>query len=359
MSVSTFNDRKKKAMEVCRNLQGKEDKTLLKAIYSIANYTDKFGQDGKDRIAHTIFSEKSDSELINCFLKDNFNAMGEKQYRNLFQELYNRATTKNGNDPRYVVSVKNIEDGIMGFMETYTNSLEVNKSMINSFKNRPGNNLHGKNATTVGPMFANVLLHETQHTCQMENIVRYACGELTDKEQKARACMSLMKVVVDDLAFNSEDKSLQTYLEKNYWYDFDEHDANMYPMMFIGDMYKKGEIKDRVFAEVMHSWEEDSLGFKVDWNNKSKINKNFDDRLDNMEDVANRCIEIFDKNVQDGELKKDIMQTLSEYMQVDENGDSPFRNRIRNDFNMCAQVFFNKDKYIKSNTAKQQDAMTF
>ena len=346
MYKSQFADRKKKAMEVCRNLNGKEDKILLKSIYSIANYQNKFGFDAERRIGSTIFTPNTDKELMSNFIRDKFSTMGEKQLTNLFQELYNRAVVNNGNEPRYVVSVKNIEDGIMGFMETYSNALEVNKAMINRFRNNQGTNVRSNNATTAGPMFANVLLHETQHTCQMENILKYACGELTDKEEKARACMSLMKVVVEEVASAKNDKYLATYLERNYWYDFDEHDANMFPMNYIKNMYEKGNINDRIYAEVMHSWEEDSLGFKVDWDNKSKVNKNFDNRLKNMEDVAKYCIEVFDENVQDGEMKKDIMKTLNEYMAVDEKGDSPFRNRIREDFSNCAQVFFNKEKYM-------------
>ena len=353
---NTFDDRKKKVNELCKALNGKEDKLLLKSIYSIANYQDKFGIEGQERIASTMFTGQSDKELMGNFLKDKFKDMGEKQMRNLFQELYNRAVTKNGNAPRYVVSVKNIDDGIMGFMETYTNALEINKNMINRFKGNQGSNVRANNVTTVGPMFANVLLHETQHTCQMENIIKYACGEFTNKEDKARACMSLMKVVVEEYAYSKNDKYLQSYLDKNYWFDFDEHDANMFPMMYIKEMYQKGEIKDKVFAEVMHFWEEDSLGFKVDWDNKSKANKNFETRLKDMEDVANYCIDIFNKNVQDGELKRDIMNTLNEYMKVDQNGDSPFRTRIQNDFNMCAQVFFNKDKYTKKESMEESKA---
>jgi hypothetical protein len=354
MYKSYFADRRKKINEICKNLQGKEDRTLLKSIFSIANYENKFGADAETRIGSTMFTGQSDKDLMENFLKSKFTGMGEKQLTNLFQELYNRATVKNGNDPRYVVSVKNIEDGIMGFMETYSNSLEINKSMINRFKNNQGSNVRGNNVTTVGPMFANVLLHETQHTCQMENICKYACGEIVDKEEKARACMSLMKVVVEEIAYDREDQGLTNYLEKNYWYDFDEHDANMAPMLYIKDMYEKGDIKDRIYAEVMHSWEEDSLGFKVDWDNKSKANKNFETRLRDMENVANYCINVFDKNVQDGEMKRDIMNTLNEYMKVDENGDSPFRNRIRDDFNMCAQVFFNKDKYMGKQKKSEQ-----
>ena len=355
---NNFADRRKKINELCKNLTGVEDKTLLKSLFSIANYEDKFGEEGRNRIASTLFTEYTDKELMENFYRDKFCNMGEKQMTHLFQELYNRATVKNGNDPRYVISVKNIEDGVMGFMETYSNALEINKKLINRFKNNQSTNVHSHNATTAGAMFANVLLHETQHTCQMENIVKYACGEIDDKEEKARACMSLMKVVVEEIAFNSNDKALSNYLEKNYWYDFDEHDANMYPMMYINDMYKKGEIKDRLFAEVMHSWEEDSLGFRVDWNSKGKVNKNFDDRIKNMENVANYCIDIFDKKVQDGAIKKDMMETLTEYMKVDENGDSPFRTRIRNDFNMCAQVFFNKDKYMKSEVKQEEYGRT-
>ena len=125
----TFDERKKQIFDLCKNLEGKEDKLLLKSLFSIANYQDKFGKEGKDKIANTGFKELSDSELMSNFSKDKFTNYGDKKLSNLFQELYNRAVTKNGNDPRYVVSVKKIEEGIMGFMETYSNALEINKDL--------------------------------------------------------------------------------------------------------------------------------------------------------------------------------------------------------------------------------------
>lgn len=359
MGQKTFDERKKKAMSLCEGLIGKEDETLLKVIYYIANYEDLFGEEGKQRIANSTYKECTNSELMDNFLRNKFCNLSGKQLTNLFQELHNRATVENGNLPRYVVSVKNIEEGMMGFMETYSNNLEISKKMINTFKNNPSTNTHSNNATTVGPMFANVLLHETQHTCQMENIIRYACGECQEGEDKSSACMSLMKAVVAQIACSEEDDTLQQYLEKNYWYDFDEHDANIFPIRYIKNMYQNGEIKDPVFADVMHSWTEDSLGFKVDYRKKSKVNDNFEERMDEMEKVANYCIEVFNKKIQDGALKNDIMKTLDDYMRVDENGDSPFRNRIRDDFNLCAQLFFNKQKFMNGNKKEEIVENTF
>ncbi|MBQ7308506.1 MAG: hypothetical protein IJW82_08305 [Clostridia bacterium] len=64
---NNFQDRRKKINELCKQLNGVEDKNLLKSLFSIANYEDKFGEEGKQRIASTIFTENTDKELMENF----------------------------------------------------------------------------------------------------------------------------------------------------------------------------------------------------------------------------------------------------------------------------------------------------
>lgn len=356
-----FEEKRKEVNKLVKDINKYGDRILAKSLYELANIEDVYINDEIKHLMlkNTNFTKNSDKEIYEMLLKNTFTKLPKERLVHLFQEMYNRASKKDGKEPRYIVSVKGkkSDGGVMGFMEPATNRLNVNGYMINSYKNVPGEETNKYNSRTIGPTFAYVLLHETEHTCQMENAINFAIDKSQNAEKKAMGAMTLMKLAVEEYAMQNEDVKLMDYIEDKYWFDYDEHDANMAPMYQMKKAYEKGEISDPAFIGALKMFEEDSIDARTENATKEQNKQKLESRVLEMESIANYLISVFNAKIKDDPMKRKISETLKAYMRVDEKGNSRFRTRLRSDFDMCLQVMYNQDKF----TAKKsnENVMTF
>ena len=362
-----FEERRKKVNSIIKGLQGKEDKNILQAIYSVSNVQDNhYDEDKLDKVNRTFFTGMPMKELLSHFKKDVFNSKGPKYYEELFQEIYNRQTKDNGYEPRYLVEVSGDAATTNGFMRHGTNMLNINAGMIEKYKkvDEFTDNSDRKNATTIGAHSLLTLVHETQHTFQSEGIMKFALKEdennLHDKRRNA-ICLARMSLsnylhYNGDMK-NEDDKKIYDLLRNTYWFDYMEHDSNMAPVKFLNKHIKNGNITDEVFIKAGKQRAVNDIHInKVA--NESEIPATLYERADKMEEVIKGYYKYFKEKMQDGEIKNQVCQVLEEYLKVDINGKSEFYKDITKDFDMCLKFMGIDKKVAKKSVGETQDAPT-
>ena len=320
-----FEARKNKINDICKSLNGKEDKILLETIYACANVQEaQEGENLQERLSKTPYTNESLSTFMNHFKKEDFNNYSKKELELLFQELHNRECATSGIEPRYIVSVKsNPEDRSNGYMVPGTNELNINGIIIDRYASNESKNNYGKNANTIGAHSALTLIHETQHTCQMEGIMNFVLNREQTKEERGRDAVFFLDMIIGQYAEEKDDKALQDYISNAYWFNFMEHHSNMAPVKFMQNAIKNGDIKDQVFL--------DALAFRT--TNDIHIKEQpTEKRVKDMEKVILKYMGIVNNNIENGPIKEQLMATLEEYTKVDANGHSPLRDGLTRDF---------------------------
>lgn len=334
-----FEERKYKANEICKKLFKKEEISLIKTLYNAINLKeDQVGDNLQQRLKSTQYSSLSTQELIKNFRKIRFSYMTNKDMELLFQEIHNRECRKNNVEPRYIVSVKDkLNDKSNGYIVPGSNELNINGAMIKRYNAYNSASNYGKNANTIGAHSLFTLIHETQHTCQMEGIMNFALNREKTKEERGRDAIFFLNMAVSQYAEDKHEKVLEDYIKKNYWYDYMEHHSNMAPVKFMKDAIKNGYIDDPVFL--------DAITFRTT-NDIHIREQSTEKRILEMEKVIKKYLLIFDVKFKDGPLKKQLVSVLEDYTKVDKHGHSPLRDSLRKDFEDAKEMI----KYCQNNS---------
>lgn len=354
-----FEKRRKKINEIIKENKNKEEKIILQTIYSVSNIEDKHNDKDKlEKVKGTFFSDQKMKDLLNQFVKENFNNKGNKYYEELFQEVYNRQTKENGYEPRYLVEVSGESANTNGYMIHGVNMLNINAGMIEKYKkvDEFSNNTDKKNASTIGAHSLLTLIHETQHTFQSEGMMKFVLGEdVDDQHERARNAICIARrslatyvnyMNLDEL--DDEMDELYSLMKDNYWVDYMEHDSNMAPVKFINKQVKEGNLPNEVFLKAGRQRVINDIHIK-ECTTSEEVDKALKERAEEMENVVRGYYRFFNKIFKDGEIKNSVSQVLGEYLKVDENGKSQFNKDLNKDFNMCLDYM----KYVESVTAKK------
>lgn len=334
-----FESRKDKINQICKTLNGRDDKIILQTLYSVANIEEtQIGTNLQERLSSTQYSNESLSEFLNHFKREEFNYYSKKDLEILFQELHNRECKTSGIEPRYIVSVKsNKDDRSNGYMVPGSNELNINGTMIDRYKHIESSHNYGKNENTIGAHSVFTLIHETQHTCQMEGVMNFALNRETTKEERGRDAIFFLDLIVAEYAEKAGDQALSAYISNAYWFNYMEHHSNMAPVKFMKNAIKNGDIKDQVFLDALAYRTTNDIHIKEQPTEK---------RVLDMEKVINKYIGILKNNFQNGPLKKQLVSVLDEFTKLDDKGHSMLRDTLRKDFQEAKDLI----KYCESNS---------
>ena len=337
-----FEERKNKVNEICKNLNGKDDKILLQTLYSVANIEEtQPGTNLQERLSKTPYTGESMSQFLNHFKKEEFTKMSKDQMAMLFQELHNRECKRSDIEPRYIVSVKgSAADGSNGYMVPGANELNINGGMIDRYKNVESKDNYGKNANTIGAHSALTLIHETQHTVQMEGVMNFALGREKTKEERGRDAIFFLDMVIGDYAYEKGDKELQNFIRNAYWFNYMEHHSNMAPVKFMQNAIKNGDIKDQVFLDALAYRTTNDIHIKEQPTEK---------RVIDMEKIIVKYTNIIRNGLKDGPLKNELVTVLDDFCKVDANGNSMLRETLTKDFDNAKELIKYCQKSSKIN----------
>lgn len=323
-----FENKVDKVNQICKTLKDKDDKILLEALYCVTNIEEaqkgEPGENLQERLSKTPYTNEPMNVFMNHFKKDDFSKYSKKELALLFQELHNRECKRSEIEPRYIVSVKgNPGDRSNGYMVPGSNELNVNGGIIDRYRNTPSDNNYGKNVNTIGPHSAFTLIHETQHTCQMEGVMNFALNNEKTKEERGRDAIFFLDMAIAQYADEKNDKELQSYISNAYWFNYMEHHSNMAPVKFMQEAIKNGYIKDQVFFDALAYRTTNDIHIKEQPTEK---------RVLDMEKVIKKYMNILKTNFKDGPLKEQLVNVLDEFTAVDVNGNSMLRTTLTKDF---------------------------
>lgn len=336
-----FEAKKEKVNSLCKQLLDKEDKLILEILYDVANVQEvQKGKNLQERLSKTPYSDLSVKQLLDTFTKRKFNELSHYKKALLFQELHNRECKNYKFEPRYIVSLKGSESATYnGYMMPGTNELNLNGYMIRKLSSGEVSNIYGRTPENVGIHFAYTLIHETQHCHQMEKIMDFAIGNDKNEEQNAKSAIFLMNLAVGEYAERNNDKNLQDFIRKAYWYDYMEHCSNMAPVKFMKKAIKNNDVMNMDFYRAMSQ------------RTKSDIHvydSTIKERISDMEYVIQVYLKVFDEKIADGEIKRKVVDILNDFTKVDENGDSKLRKSLKKDFDMARKMIDYCDTIVKA-----------
>lgn len=337
-----FEERRNKVNELLEEYSKRDSNFLIKAVYNSTNIENNVGKYSPEKLSETTFSKCSNQNLLFHFGSTIFPIFENDVLQDLFQEVYNRQSKQKGCEPRYIVKYDEYSLNVNGYIQPNFNKLFINSAAVDNYRdvltpdtetNRYKYNLGANTLLSV--------IHETEHTYQYEGVMRFLLNEETSSSERAKDALVILKEAIgQSLNYHYEDGfEPDDYFEMlglyNHTYKFDlqEHDANMATVRFLKDNLKKGHLPDKSFTDTMEYRIKRNL--YIDKTPEDKIETDLSERLLQMEKILNRFIESFETNFENGELKKQILQVVKPYMQVDNKGNSPFRKDMNNDFNMC------------------------
>lgn len=321
----TFEEKRKLINDLCKQFEGKEDPSILKSLFSTANIKDRVkGDNLEERLIKTPYSNLSNKDLLALFNFDNVKNLDVQNATLILQELHNRECEQSNIEPRYIVEVRDTKiSNCFGYMITGANELNINLGELQKALSTPqdNKNFYCRNQKTIGYHTAFTLIHETQHTCQMENAINFALGKDTKEEQGRDAVFFLMNVIQEYA--NKNDRDLAEYIYKNYSLDFTEHCSNMAPIKFMAKAIKNDEISDPLLLGCMANRIRNDIHIEEQSTSK---------RIEEMDNVVNYLYGIFKDKFMDGPIKQKTVEVLDEYLKYDKNGNSPFTSTLKNDF---------------------------
>lgn len=362
-----FENKRKKINSLYFENKKDEDLAILKTVYNIANITDAYGSSYIDNTAlnQTRYSHYDDIKLINSFKPEIFNKLEKHELTHLFQEVYNRQTVNHDMEKRYIVSVKgSVEECVNGYIVNCTNELSINHGIINYYKEKDRTSALpiGKHKENIGFHTLFTLLHETQHSFQYESLLNFILKEDVDDEKtRNRNSIFFLKSCLQEACFtytkDSEKMdylySLQALIRQNYFSDFSEHDANMAPIKFLNKNLEENKIDDEAFLTAAK--ERIIKDIHIDeCLTEEEIYNALKERIKRMNDYVHDLVCYFKILIKDGAMKSDILNQVENYIKVDENGNSKFKQDLAEDFAMCLN-FIKKAKVNNQNKTENEE----
>lgn len=335
--------------------KGEQDINILRSLYAQSHLEENAMVDRTEDLKKgTSFSGLSDKELLAKFEKEHFNKYTNKELKHLFQEVHNRFIKESGLDVtrNVVVKVNSQEPGMGGYVCFADDILFMNKYLINQGKaTKDVNKIINENS--IGKIYLDVLLHETKHNIQYEDAIDFALG---NKQQKDRAFAGALMIVNNSnfyIADTKKDEMYPTEWQAKYNWHAYEHEANYAAIERIEKLYDPEKKKSLDYAQFMTLYMDASLHFRPDPHNPAKNEEACKDRVEKIEQYVLKQMKYFEDGTADCPLKKSVLDCMKAYTAVDENGNSPLRDRFNKEVrHLCnnsvkAQRFI--EEYAKKN----------
>ena len=317
--------------------EGSQDDLILRSLYDqVALEQNGLVDRSEDLTKETKYSNLSEKDFTKLFKTKNFTPLDETDIKHLFQELHNRYMNDKGFDvTRHVAVVNNPEQSAYGYVCYSDDLMFINKGAIDKAKTiEPSKSNFNK--TNIGHSLMFIIMHESHHVTQYETAIDFALGKKQNEEDAFLGAMGVVKNTNFAISDKNQDKFIDEW-RNNYDYRFVEHNANYSAFKKADSVLsaedKKGEAFDQytLFTGVL------SLrGNKID-------RKFIENRVNKMEEVAKKEIEYFNKGTTNCPMKDKVMKVVDEYLKVDENGNSKFRDLMTKQVTELADAY-NKAK---------------
>ena len=309
-----------------------QDILILQTLYAQCNlqHEDKL-KGTKDIRNNTKFHNYTDKELVAQFAKNPFNTYSKEDLTHLMQEVHDRYIGENGWDVTRSVLVQDHnspeEQGTFGYCCYANDLLFINKDMIDTAKGIE-NNSEPINAETVGKYFLDTIWHETKHVIQYEDGIDLALGRKQDAETAFSAAAMMVMMTNFNIAGSKNDYAYSYDWRSKYRVHFCEHEAN-YAALKKSEENTEESLKSNYDYQMYAS---DSaalaLGFRPSTTDMKLNEEAVKNRVGKIESYLKTQIKYFESGLSDCPLKETVLNTVNAYMKVDENGNSPFRDRM-------------------------------
>lgn len=339
----TWDEKKRAVIKYVMDNKENLDTLLCSIGFSVGFAIDKFilHPIKKLRINGTKFSDLTNGELYNKFTKDYFNNASKNNLEHLFQEVYNRQTKKADCTPKYICNVGKNRKGTehaIGYLEVASNKLHLNYDIIKKVAKEGLTDGDMFTKETLGPVFLNVIFHETQHNIQNEKMADFILANKQAKHDKAMSAINLVTLYMMAFSNMSMNTELIDYVKQAYNFDLNEHDANIAALKGTKEAVDKKEITDKAFLKAAKTF----VGYtiKVPTQDLDLVNVNNLTRI-RMQDMRKNIVDmskIFNKVTKDCPLKIRIMETIKQYVALDEKGNCELYERLRDDFALCQEI---------------------
>lgn len=321
--------------------EGSQDVNILSYLYYTNDLSESELVDRTENLkGNTNYSNTSNEDFISLFKSESFCSLDEKQLKHLFQELHNRYVTEKGYDvTRNVAILSDSTQKAYGYVCSGDDLMFINKHAIDRAKEVEPNK-NNFNKTNIGYSLLYVLTHESQHVVQFENSLDFAMGLKQDKNTAFLSALAVIEntnAYVDDLSFALEHRL-------NYDYHYVEHDANYNAFKKVREMVPENERKGKAFDQY------DVFSTKLALRETPSLTGSsyefIENRIKSMEKFARYEIDFFEKNIGDCSLKEKLLNTVNEFMEIDENGNSLFREKLRKEIGEMVEVSKDAKKRI-------------
>ena len=322
-----------------------QDMNIIRGLYSSSNLQQNEIVDrSEDLKKGTKYSSLTNDEFVSLFKADTFSALDKTGLKHLFQELHNRYIGEKGYDiTRNVTVVSDKGESAYGYVCANDDLMFINKYAIDQAKKvEPSEKNFNK--TNLGYSLLYVLSHESQHVAQFESAIDYALGVKQDKDTAFVAAMTAIENT--NMAYDDAHNSQEFLFNWNthYNYQFIEHNANYSAFQKAREMIPDSEKQGKSYAQydafttLLALRESPSL---------VRDSKEFiENRINSMEEFAKYEIDFFRKNIKNCPMKKQILATCDEFMKVDENGNSLFRDKLTKEIGEMTEVCKNAKKEL-------------
>ena len=333
------------------NEQG-QDKHILQSLYNQANLSENFEVDRTEDIKQeTMFSGLTDLELLERYEKKYFNKYTNRELKHLFQESHNRfMKDSNLQVTRNVVVKNNTEkQSAIGWVSSSQDYLYMNKYFINRGKEQKDLN-EIINEKSIGKIVLKTLLHETKHNIQYEDAIDFALGNKQDKDRAFAGALMLINNTNFNLAAAESGEEYERYVKHwkdNYNYHAYEQEANFEANKRVVSLYGMDYQNMRVdYAQALAQNAFAVFRFRPagDPNLDKKM---LADRVDKIEEYTKSQLEYFEKGAKDCEIKNRVSQTMHSYIDRDEKGNSPLRDRLTKELDQMYTQYTTAIDYLK------------
>lgn len=334
------------------------DENILQSLFGQANLTENELVDrSEDLKEKTMFSDLSNEELLARYEKKYFNRYTNRELKHLFQESHNRFMKDSGIQvTRNVLVQNNFENkDAIGWVYSDQDLLFMNKYSINRGKEQKDTN-YLRNEYSIGKIILKTLLHETKHNIQYEDAIDFALGVEQEEDRAFAGALMIINNANFGIAAAQSDEEHERYAKHwkdHYNYHAYEHEANYCSNERIIKYYGNNPKDVKLdYAQTLLNNAVAVMRFQPN-GTKKENEKLLAERVDKIEEYAKYQIEYFEKGTQDCPLRTRILETLHNYVDVDENGNSPLRTRMTRENKEMYNQYISALKMIKNLQQKE------
>ena len=313
-----------------------QDENLLRSLYAYCNLEEHELVDRSENLKKgTNYTQLSTKDFVEMFEAEKFSSLDKDELKHLFQELHNRYMAGKGYEvTRNVAVVSDSSQSAYGYVNTCDDLMFINKYAIDKAKNEDTKN--NFNGTNIGYSLLYILSHESQHVAQFESTIDYALNKKQDDETAFTAC--LMEIERANMACDDANGEI-TFLfnwKTNYDYQFIEHNANFSAFKTAQNMIPKDKQKGKSFDQ--YNAFVTLLALRDNPSLVKDPTEFIEKRIKKMEEFTRFEIDYFNEKITDCPLKTKMLETVNSFMEVDENGNSKFRDKLKKEILEMVEV---------------------